>query len=88
MILAHEFIKIIPSSVKRIVLVSTRYNKDGTVNTDRETWFKDELGQLSTVLQFGKHTTYVYHFAMCNPYEITILITEKNMEELLNVRHD
>lgn len=77
MILAHEFLKIIPSSVKRIVLVSTRYNGDGTVATDRETWFKDELGQLSTVLQFGKHATYVYNFAMCNPYEITILITEK-----------
>lgn len=83
MILAHEFIRVIPSTVKRIVLVSTRSNKDGTFKTEKETWFKDEIGQLETVLQFGKRPTFVHAFTMVHPYEITILISEKSTEEVL-----
>lgn len=64
MILAHEFIQIIPPTVKHIELVSERVTASGHGIVEFERWHRDEIRQLISVLKFSEKPIYVRMFDM------------------------
>ena len=86
MILAHEFIKIIPERIKYLNLICRFKNKIGEWTAYTERWSKDEFSQLHTILKHAHPNNFITQFDTPLTNTLTVVMIEVK-EENTNGQH-